>query len=115
MAAGRRRLDPLSAVTWVNLNGTVDPDNGAVTDRTNLAITQFTSIATVPQIPARFWGGTQDNGTVRKSTASNTWFDVASGDGGQVLVDHTRPARACPRFRQRASSTAPTSGSRRTG
>ena len=61
----------------------------AVTGRSNLAITQFTSIATVPQIPARFWGGTQDNGTLRKSGGSNTWFDVASGDGGQVLVDHT--------------------------
>ena len=35
-------------------------------------ITQFTSIATNPTLPARFWGGTQDNGTVRKSAASNT-------------------------------------------
>jgi uncharacterized repeat protein (TIGR01451 family) len=80
---------PLSGVTWISLNGTVNPVTSAVTGRSNLAITQFTSIATVPQIPARFWGGTQDNGTIRKSTASNSWFDVASGDGGQVLVDHT--------------------------
>ncbi len=86
--------DPLSAVTWQNLNGTVNPATSAVTHRTNLAITQFTSIANVPTIPAgtdseRFWGGTQDNGTLRKSTASQTWADVASGDGGQVLVDPT--------------------------
>lgn len=81
--------DPLSAVTWQNLNGTVTRSNGAVTFRTNLQISQFTSIATVPQIPARFWGGTQDNGTLRKSTASQSWFDVANGDGGQVLVDPT--------------------------
>ena len=80
---------PLNAVTWVNLNGTVTPTSGGVTGRSNLAITQFTSIATVPQNPARFWGGTQDNGTLRKSTGSNSWFDVANGDGGQVLVDHT--------------------------
>jgi uncharacterized repeat protein (TIGR01451 family) len=80
---------PLNGVTWVSLNGTVNPVTSAVTGRSNLAITQFTSIATVPQVPARFWGGTQDNGTMRKSTASNSWFDVASGDGGQVLVDHT--------------------------
>jgi uncharacterized repeat protein (TIGR01451 family) len=79
--------DPLSAVTWQNLNGSVDPDTAAVTGRTNLAISQFTSIANVPTVPGRFWGGTQDNGTIRKSTASPTWFDVASGDGGQVLVD----------------------------
>ena len=79
--------DPLSAVTWQDLNGSVDPDTAAVTGRTNLAITQFTSIANVPTVPARVWGGTQDNGTLRKSGTSPTWFDVASGDGGQVLVD----------------------------
>jgi uncharacterized repeat protein (TIGR01451 family) len=81
--------DPLSAVTWQNLNGTVDPLTAAVTHRTNLQIAQFTSIATVPTLPARFWGGTQDNGTMRKSTLSQSWFDVAGGDGGQVLVDPT--------------------------
>lgn len=81
--------DPLSAVTWQNLNGTVDRATAGVTFRTDLQISQFTSIATVPQIPARFWGGTQDNGTLRKSGGSQTWFDVASGDGGQVLVDPT--------------------------
>ena len=85
--------DPLSAVDWQNLNGTVAP-NSAVLARSGLEIAQFTSIATVPQVPvgaatARFWGGTQDNGTLRKSVNSKTWFDVASGDGGQVLVDPT--------------------------
>lgn len=81
--------DPLSAVTWENLDGTVDPDTAAVTHRTGLQISQFTSIANVPTVPARIWGGTQDNGTIRKSSASQSWFDVASGDGGQVLVDPT--------------------------
>jgi uncharacterized repeat protein (TIGR01451 family) len=81
--------DPLSAVTWQNLNGTVIPASGGVTFRTDLQITQFTSIATVPQLPTRFWGGTQDNGTLRKSVASQSWFDIPSGDGGQVLVDPT--------------------------
>jgi photosystem II stability/assembly factor-like uncharacterized protein len=84
--------DPLSAVTWQNLNGTVDPNTSAVLHRTNLAITQFTSIANSPSTPTgadgeRYWGGTQDNGTLRKSVNSQSWFDVASGDGGQVLVD----------------------------
>ena len=78
---------PLSAVTWQNLNGTVDPTTAAVTHRTGLQLGQFTSIANVPTVPARVWGGTQDNGTDRKSVASASWFDVASGDGGQVLVD----------------------------
>jgi photosystem II stability/assembly factor-like uncharacterized protein len=83
--------DPLSAVTWQNLNGSVDPGTAAVTHRTGLQLGQFTSIANVPTIPGRVWGGLQDNGTERKSTASNTWFDVASGDGGQVLVDPNDP------------------------
>lgn len=85
--------DPLSAVTWVNLNGTVTA-GGGVLARSNLQISQFSSIATVPQVPPgadgpRFWGGTQDNGTLRKSVNSKTWFDTAGGDGGQVLVDPT--------------------------
>jgi uncharacterized repeat protein (TIGR01451 family) len=78
---------PLSAADWQDLNGTVDPATAAVTHRTGLQITQFTSISTVPPTPARIWGGSQDNGTERRSVASNTWFDVAGGDGGQVLVD----------------------------
>ena len=87
---------PLSAVDWVNLNGTVNPANAGIVARSNLSIAQFTSIATVPQIPpttpgsGRFWGGTQDNGTLRKTGSGLTQhFDVASGDGGQVLVDPT--------------------------
>ncbi len=81
--------DPLSGVNWRSLNGMVDPLTAGVTQRTGLQIGQFTSIATVPTVPARFWGGTQDNGTLRKSVASASWFDIPSGDGGQVLVDPT--------------------------
>lgn len=83
--------DPLSAVDWENLNGQVDPNTAAVVKSSNLAITQFTSIATVPNIPGQFWGGTQDNGTLRKSLTNGRWFDQASGDGGQVIVDQTTP------------------------
>jgi uncharacterized repeat protein (TIGR01451 family) len=79
--------DPLESVDWQDLNGTVDPATAAVLHRTNLQITQFTSISTNPAIPARLWGGSQDNGTERRSVASDTWFDVGNGDGGQVLVD----------------------------
>ena len=79
--------DPLSTADWQDLNGTVDPASAAVLHRTGLQITQFTSISTNPAIPARLWGGSQDNGTERRSVASDTWFDVGNGDGGQVLVD----------------------------
>ncbi len=92
---GRRKTsDPLSAADWQNLNGSVDPNTAGVTHRTGLAIGQFTSVANVPTVgpglnSERFWGGTQDNGTLRKSVNSQSWFDVAGGDGGQVLVDPT--------------------------
>jgi uncharacterized repeat protein (TIGR01451 family) len=85
----------LSAVTWQDLNGGVTP-GGGVFHRTGLQISQFTSAATVPTAlvapganSERYWGGTQDNGTLRKSVNSQTWFDTSSGDGGQVVVDQT--------------------------
>ncbi|HZE49863.1 MAG TPA: hypothetical protein VE074_09880, partial [Jatrophihabitantaceae bacterium] len=83
--------DPLSAADWENLNGTVNPTTGALVHSTGLRIAQFTSMATVPNVPGQYWGGTQDNGTQRKSLANNRWFDQAGGDGGQVIVDQTTP------------------------
>ncbi|HEY3713480.1 MAG TPA: hypothetical protein VGL39_03050 [Jatrophihabitantaceae bacterium] len=83
--------DPLSAADWENLNGTVNPTTGALVHSTGLRITQYTSMATVPNVPGQYWGGTQDNGTLRKSVANDRWFDQASGDGGQVIVDQTTP------------------------
>lgn len=79
--------DPLSDVTWENLNGVVDPDTSVVYWQTGLQITQFTSVQTVPYAPNRLWGGSQDNGTERRFNASNAWVDAAFGDGGQALVD----------------------------
>jgi uncharacterized repeat protein (TIGR01451 family) len=86
---GRDAGQPLSAVDWENLNGAVDPATGALIHSTGLRITQYTSMATVPQVPGQYWGGTQDNGTLRKSLANTRWFDQAGGDGGQVIVDQT--------------------------
>jgi len=93
---GRNGAEALNNVTWQDLNGTVNPATAGVIHRTGLQITQFTSIGTNPSFPdvgggpgARIWGGSQDNGTERKSATSNTWFDLADGDGGQVLVDPT--------------------------
>ena len=86
------RLVPGSSLTttdWENLNGQVDPATGALVHSTGLRIAQFVSAATVPTVAGRYWGGTQDNGTQRKSTVNDRWFDQPSGDGGQVLVDPT--------------------------
>src|SRR4029077_20231210 len=86
-----------SANDWTDLNG-----NGLSTN--GLQITQFSSIQVNPSFPqvinvggvptqigpsARLWGGTQDNGTLRKSATSQTWFDMTSGDGGMAQVDPT--------------------------
>jgi uncharacterized repeat protein (TIGR01451 family) len=88
--------DPLSKADWENLNGTVNPATAALIHSTGLTITQFTSIATVPQAPGQYWGGTQDNGTLRKSLSNNRWFDQSSGDGGQVIVDQSTPNPTSP-------------------
>jgi uncharacterized repeat protein (TIGR01451 family) len=88
---GRPVGAPLSTADWEDLNGTVNPSTAALVHSTGLAITQFSSMATVPLVPGQYWGGTQDNGTLRKSLANQRWFDQASGDGGQVIVDQTTP------------------------
>jgi uncharacterized repeat protein (TIGR01451 family) len=83
--------DASSLVDWVDLNGTVDPVSGVVQASSGLQISEFTGIAQNPTKVGRLYGGLQDNGTLRKSSATNTWFDLASGDGGHVLVDPTNP------------------------
>jgi len=93
---GRNTGGNLKTAEWENLNGQVDPTTLKLTHSTGLAIGMFSSIATVPKLPGQFWGGTQDNGTLRKSTFDSRWFDQASGDGGQVIVDQTTPNTVNP-------------------
>jgi uncharacterized repeat protein (TIGR01451 family) len=66
--------DDLSTVDWQDLNKT-------------LSTQTFTSIATNPTDPAFVWGGSQDNGTEHTFGSASSWYDLFSGDGGQVLVD----------------------------
>lgn len=66
--------DPLSAADWTDLNRT-------------LSTQTFTSIATNPTNPPFVWGGSQDNGTEHTFGSTSNWYDLFSGDGGQVLVD----------------------------
>ncbi|MBI2954590.1 MAG: DUF11 domain-containing protein [Chloroflexi bacterium] len=83
--------DPVTSVTWTNLNGTVNSANGSVVARSGLQITQFTSVAQHPTNGDLAYGGAQDNGTSRKDAASKTWTDYTNGDGGQVIVDPVNP------------------------
>jgi photosystem II stability/assembly factor-like uncharacterized protein len=57
-----------------------------------LPVTQFYNIAYDPSHPARLYGGTQDNGTLRTLTGNFTdWRDILGGDGFYVIVDPTDP------------------------
>ncbi len=51
-----------------------------------LAVTQF-YYGAVDQITDKFYGGTQDNGTL-KSNGSSSWFEIMGGDGGATEVDY---------------------------
>lgn len=56
----------------------------------NLPLTQFYTIEVDYLNPARIYGGTQDNNTVRTPTGSLTdWQRILGGDGFYVLVDYT--------------------------
>jgi len=88
--------NPLSAVDWVDLNGKVDPATGDLLHSTGLQISQFDSVGANPTISNTFYGGLQDNGTLRSNLApgvfpASYWADFSSGDGGQVNVDPTDP------------------------
>lgn len=65
-----------TSLPWSNLNG-------------NYGVTQFYHGAPYPT-GATYFGGTQDNGTVRGTTAGGTtWTTILGGDGGYVAVDQT--------------------------
>lgn len=49
-------------------------------------VTQFYHGDTYPS-GTTFFGGTQDNGTNRGTTASTSWTEINGGDGGYVAVD----------------------------
>ena len=65
-----------AADTWTDLNN-------------DLFTTQFYYGAVDP-VSNTYYGGTQDNGTL-KSTGSTNWFSILGGDGGATEVDFNNP------------------------
>lgn len=58
----------------------------------DLPVNQFYEIGLDANNPDRFYGGTQDNGTLRTLTGSTSdWTRILGGDGFYVIVDHTNP------------------------
>jgi photosystem II stability/assembly factor-like uncharacterized protein len=56
----------------------------------NLPLTQFYAIDIDYKIPARIYGGTQDNNTIRTMTGGTSdWEAILGGDGMYTLVDYT--------------------------
>lgn len=53
----------------------------------------YAGLSTHPTDASRFFGGTQDNGTNRRSTNSLTWTRVLGGDGGWTQLDERSPQR----------------------
>lgn len=60
----------------------------------NLPISQFYAGTVDFSNPHRYYGGLQDNGTVRTLTgSSHDWSGIYGGDGFYVLIDPTNPNR----------------------
>lgn len=56
----------------------------------NMPTTQFYEIGLDPSNPERFFGGTQDNGTLRRD-GNDRWVRILGGDGFYVIVDPENP------------------------
>jgi photosystem II stability/assembly factor-like uncharacterized protein len=59
---------------------------------TALNLTMFTSLALHPTDPTITYGGTQDNGTQRRTPTANFWQEFFGGDGGRVVINPLDPS-----------------------
>ncbi|HKO97440.1 MAG TPA: Calx-beta domain-containing protein, partial [Pyrinomonadaceae bacterium] len=70
---------------------TTDGGSTFVSLNSTLSLTMFTSYDLHPSDPSRSYGGTQDNGT-QKRTGTQSWREFATGDGGQTVIDVLDPS-----------------------
>ena len=85
-------VDP-SIVVNGNDGGLALSQNGGITWTKvfDLPVTQFYEIGLDPSNPTQFYGGTQDNGTL-KSNGPDNWTRILGGDGFYVIVDPDNPS-----------------------
>jgi photosystem II stability/assembly factor-like uncharacterized protein len=55
----------------------------------NLPITQFYELGVSLQYPNKMVGGTQDNGSKKRSNMSSVWATATGGDGGYAIIDYS--------------------------
>ncbi|HEX8097149.1 MAG TPA: DUF4214 domain-containing protein, partial [Pyrinomonadaceae bacterium] len=73
-----------------NDGGLFKSTDGGVTLKSlndSLAITEFVGYAVDPNDANKSYGGTQDNGSLKRNGASVNWKEVDGGDGGNSVVD----------------------------
>lgn len=89
------RTDNARGTVAAGLNAPCSTNNGGVfwtSLNNNYGVTQFYHGTPYPD-GRTYFGGTQDNGTIRgnETTGPNAWSEVFGGDGGYVAVDPTNP------------------------
>lgn len=69
-------------------------DGGASFQSLNstLALTQFVGLTVHPTDPTITYGGTQDNGSQRRSFGTGRWHEILVGDGGRVVLNPLDPS-----------------------
>lgn len=95
----------MHAIAWDASGRLVVGDDGGVHRSTNLGsswtsqndglglIQFYAGISTHPTNDLVLFGGTQDNGTNRRTTNSREWTHVLGGDGGWTQLDRANPLR----------------------
>lgn len=58
----------------------------------SFSLTQFYSLAVHPTDATRAYGGTQDNGSVRRLLGSPQWKEIITGDGGYCVINPLDPS-----------------------
>jgi len=100
----------LHALAWDAAGRLLVGDDGGVQRSTDLGsswiprndglglIQFYAGLSTHPTQDLVFYGGTQDNGTNRRTTSGQSWDHIFGGDGGWTQVDQANPARVFVEF-----------------
>lgn len=100
----------LHAVAWDAVGRMVVGDDGGVHRSTNLGLSWtslneglgliqfYAGLSAHPTDAEVFYGGTQDNGSNKRSADSSAWTQVFGGDGGWTQIDPSTPSTVFVEF-----------------